>query len=159
MAEPLPVVCRAERLELDKIPPPARILYVYWHRLRQKAGALPRASEIDTAQLRDCVSRLCLMEPAPGGTDFVYRACGRSLQRRMGLRPVTRRVSACHPDDAAMRLLRDLRACLAEGEAQAFLVRDDPMLPGVRFVDLLLPLADEQGRPAMVLAYRHMPGN
>ncbi|WP_207457291.1 hypothetical protein [Azospirillum sp. SYSU D00513] len=157
-AAPEPVICRSDRLELDRIPPAAQILHAYWLRLRQKRGALPRAAEIDTAQLRDGLPRLALLEPVPGSFDFVYRSCGRSLQRRMGLRPAARLVSACHPADAALRLQRDLRACLAEGDAQAFLVRDDPMLPGVRFVDLLLPLADADGRPAMVLAYRHVPG-
>jgi hypothetical protein len=157
-AEAEPIACRADPLDLDKVPPQARILHTHWLRLRQKRGVLPRPQDIDTAQIRECVSRLCLLEPVPGAPDFTYRACGRSLQRRLGARPIARRVSECHPADAAQRLLRDLDACLAAGEPLAFLVQGDPIQPGARFVDLLLPLADDQGRPAMLLAYRHVPG-
>ena len=155
--EPEPAGCRSTPLDIDKVPPQARILYGYWHRLKQQAKALPAASALDTAQIRECVSRLALLAPAGDG-DFVYRACGRAVQRRLGLRPVTRAVSACHPAAAAERWLGDLRACLGDGEPRSLLVRDDPILPGARFVELLLPLADESGRPAFVLAYRHLPG-
>ena len=156
-AEAEPAVCRSEPLDIDKTPPQARILYIHWRRLRQP-GALPPARAIDTAQIRESVPRLCLMEPLRGGEDFVYRACGRALQRRLGRRPVPQPVSACHPGPAAERFSADLRACLEAGEPRSLLVRDDPMLPGVRFVELLLPLAGEDGRPACVLAYRHVPG-
>ncbi|MBP2313316.1 hypothetical protein [Azospirillum soli] len=154
-AEPPP--CRSELLDIDKSQPAARVLYVYWRRVKQ-TRAMPLAREIDTAQIRESVSRLCLMEPVRGGEDFVYRACGRAIQRRLGQRPVPRLVSACHPPQAAERFNADLRACLEKGEPRSLLVRDDPMLPGVRFVELLLPLAGEDGRPACVLAYRHVPG-
>lgn len=157
VAEPEPAVCRSDVLDIDKAPPQAHVLYIHWRRVRQQR-ALPRAREIDTAQIRECVSRLCLMEPLPGAADFLYRACGRAVQRRLGQRPVPRPVSACHPEDAAARFNADLRACLDAGEPRCVLVRDDPMLPGVRFVELLLPLAGEDGRPSCVLAYRHVPG-
>ena len=157
VAEPEPVVCRADLLDIDKSQPAARVLYIYWRRVKQQR-AMPMAHEIDTAQIRESVSRLCLMEPVRGGEDFIYRACGRALQRRLGLRPVPQLVSACHPGPAAERFNADLRACLESGEPRSLLVRDDPMLPGVRFVELLLPLAGEDGRPACVLAYRHVPG-
>ncbi len=150
-------ICSAAPLDVDKAPPGARQLYVHWHRKRGQRP-MPTAAEIDTAQIRDSVSRICLMAPAPGGADFVYRSCGRALQRRLGFRPAGRLVAACHPEEAARRFLTDLRACLASGEARCLLVRGDPILPGVRFVELLLPLADERGRPALVLAYRHVPG-
>lgn len=151
------VACRSEPLDIDKAPQAARVLYVYWRRVKQQR-AMPMAREIDTAQIRECVSRLCLMEPAPGGAEFVYRACGRAVQRRIGQRVVPSTVGACHPGSAGERFNADLRACLESGEPSCLLVRDDPMLPGVRFVELLLPLAGEDGRPARVLAYRHVPG-
>ena len=155
---PAPPVCRAEPLDLDKIPQIASLLYVHWRRVR-RGRPMPEARDIDTAQIRECVSRLCLMEPVRGGEDFLYRACGRAVQRRMGpQRAVPRLVGDCHPAEAAERFIADLRACLEAGEPRALLVRDDPMLPGARFVELLLPLADEDGRPACVLAYRHVPG-
>ncbi len=154
---PEPVVCRSEPLDIDQTPQAARVLHVYWRRVKQQR-ALPMAREMDTAQLREWVPRLCLMEPVDGGADFLYRACGRAVQRKMGRRPVPLRVSACHPADAAERFNADLRACLESGQPRSLLVRDDPMLPGVRFVELLLPLAGEDGRPACVLAYRHLPG-
>ncbi|MBP2295125.1 PAS domain-containing protein [Azospirillum rugosum] len=155
--EPEPVVCRSDVLDIDQTPQAARVLYVYWRRVRQQR-TMPLAREMDTAQLRECVPRLCLMEPVDGGADFLYRACGRAVQRKMGRRPVPLRVSACHPADAAERFNADLRACLESGQPRSLLVRDDPMLPGVRFVELLLPLAGDDGRPACVLAYRHVPG-
>lgn len=155
--EPEPAVCRSEPLDIDQTPQAARVLHVYWRRVKQQR-ALPLAREMDTAQLREWVPRLCLMEPVDGGADFLYRACGRAVQRRLGRRPVPLRVSACHPADAAERFNADLRACLESGQPRSLLVRDDPMLPGTRFVELLLPLAGEDGRPACVLAYRHVPG-
>jgi hypothetical protein len=156
--EPEPEGCRATPLDIDKVPAQARILYGYWHRLKLQHKALPAASDLDTAQIRECVSRLALLAPVDEGADFVYRACGRAIQRRLGMRPVTRTVSASHPAPAAERWLADLRACLAEREPRSLLVKDDPILPAARFVELLLPLADETGRPAFVLAYRHLPG-
>ncbi|WP_448202542.1 hypothetical protein [Azospirillum sp. sgz302134] len=154
---PEPAVCRAEPLDIDKTPPAAGLLYIHWRRARQQR-AMPLAREIDTAQIREAVPRVCLMEPVDGGADFLYRACGRAVQRRLGQNPVPRLVSACHPDHAAERFTADLRACLESGEPRCLLVRDDPMLPGVRFVELLLPLAGDDGHPAFVLAYRHVPG-
>ncbi|HYG87094.1 MAG TPA: hypothetical protein VD978_12620 [Azospirillum sp.] len=155
---PEPESCRSTPLDIDQVPPQARILYGYWHRLKAKRKALPAAAELDTAQIRECVSRLSLLSPVADGSDFIYRACGRAVQRRLGSRPVAKPVSVCHPAPAAERWLTDLRACLAEGEPKSFVVRDDPLLPGARYVELLLPLADESGRPAFVLAYRHLPG-
>lgn len=155
--EPEPAVCRSEPLDIDQTPQAARVLHIYWRRVKQQR-ALPMAHELDTAQLREWVPRLCLMEPVDGGADFLYRACGRAVQRRLGRRPVTLRVSDCHPADAAERFNADLRACLESGEPRSLLVRDDPMLPGTRFVELLLPLAGDDGLPASVLAYRHLPG-
>ncbi len=154
---PVPAVCRSEPLDLDQIPQIASLLYVHWRRVL-RGRPMPEARDIDTAQIRECVSRLCLMEPVRGGGDFLYRACGRAVQRRIGQRAVPRPVGDCHPAEAAERFTADLRACLETGEPRALLVRDDPMLPGGRFVELLLPLADEDGRPARVLAYRHVPG-
>ncbi|HYD67042.1 hypothetical protein [Azospirillum sp.] len=149
--------CSAAPLDIDKVPPQARVLHTYWTRLKRQRP-MPGAREVDTAQVRDCVARLALLEPIGGGADFVYRACGKALAKRLGQRPVSRLVSACHPEDAAARWLDDLRACLEEGAPRSLLVRDDPILPGQKFVELLLPLADDQGRPAFVLAYRHLPG-
>ena len=157
LPEPEAPTCRADSLDIDMAPPAAGRLYVHWRRIRQQR-AMPQAREIDTAQIRDCVTRLCLMEPVEGGGDFLYRACGRAVQRRIGQRAVPRLVSALHADHAAERFNADLRACLESGEPRCLLVRDAPMLPGVRFVELLLPLAGEDGRPACVLAYRHVPG-
>ncbi|CAO3376416.1 hypothetical protein [Azospirillum argentinense] len=154
---PAPPVCRSEPLDLDQIPQIASLLYVHWRRVL-RGRAMPEARDIDTAQIRECVPRLCLMEPLRGGEDFLYRACGRAVQRRIGQRAVPRPVSDCHPAEAAERFNADLRACLEAGEPRGLLVRDDPMLPGARFVELLLPLADEDGRPACVLAFRHVPG-
>lgn len=152
-----PPLCRADPLDVDQTPQ-VRVLYTHWLRLRRKRP-LPLAVEIDTAQVRESVPRICLMEPTADGTDFVYKSCGRALQRRLAMRPTTRRVSECHPEQAAQRWLADLRACLESGEPRCLMVRDDPMLPGVRFVELLLPLADEEGGKATrVLAYRHVPG-
>ncbi len=71
---------------------------------------------------------------------------------------VSRPVGDCHPAEAAERFNADLRTCPETGEPRGLLVRDDPMLPGARFVELLLPLSDEDGRPARVLAFRHVPG-
>jgi len=157
--EPEPEGCRATPLDIEQVPPQARILYAYWLKLKTQRKALPAAFELDTAQIRECVSRLALLAPLGDGADFVYHACGRAIQRRLGIqRPVTRTVTACHPEAAAERWLADLRGCLADGEARSLLVKDDPILPGARFVELLLPLADEDGRPAFVLAYRHFPG-
>ncbi|QCN95975.1 hypothetical protein D3093_12290 [Azospirillum argentinense] len=154
---PAPPVCRSEPLDLEQIPQIASLLYVHWRRVR-RGRAMPEARDIDTAQIRECVPRLCLMEPLRGGEDFLYRACGRAVQRRIGQRAVPRPVSGCHPAEAAARFNADLRACLEMGEPRGLLVRDDPMLPGARFVELLLPLSDEDGRPARVLAFRHVPG-
>ncbi|AWK87565.1 PAS domain-containing protein [Azospirillum thermophilum] len=158
VAEAEPPPCRADLLDVDKTPPQVRVLYAHWLRVKRKRP-LPLAHEIDPAQMRESVARLCLMEPVAGGADFVYRACGRALQRRLGRRVVTHSVTALHPAQAAARWLADLRACLESGEPRCLLVRDDPMLPGTRFVELLLPLADVEGGPATrVLAYRHVPG-
>ncbi|CAO3423597.1 hypothetical protein [Azospirillum doebereinerae] len=155
-AEP-PPPCRADPLDVDQTPQ-VRVLYTHWLRLRRKR-AIPLATEIDTAQVRETVPRICLMEPTADGADFVYKSCGRALQRRLSMRPTTRLVTECHPEQAAQRWLGDLRACLDSGEPRCLMVRDDPMLPGVRFVELLLPLADvEGGRATRVLAYRHVPG-
>lgn len=149
--------CRADPLDVDQTPQ-VRVLYTHWLRLKRKR-AIPLVREIDTAQIRETVPRICLMEPTADGTDFVYKSCGRALQRRLALRPTTRRVTECHPPQAAQRWLADLRACLESGEPRCLMVRDDPMLPGTRFVELLLPLADEDGGKATrVLAYRHVPG-
>lgn len=156
-AEPIDLVCRSTPLEVDKAPPQVRVLHAHWHRVKQQRG-MPMAREMDTAKFRDCVGRLCLLERTADGSDFVYRACGRAIQRRLDQRAVTRTLGACHPAEAAERLRADLAACLADGRAVCQLVRNDPLVPGVRFVELLLPLADGTGRPAMVLAYRHVPG-
>lgn len=159
VAESADTVCRATPLDIDRAPAQAHILYAHWRRQRGKRP-LPTMRDIDPAQVRDCVSRICLLEPVAGGADFLYRACGRGVQRRMGRgpRPVSRAVSACHPSEAAARFVADLAACLRDGEPRCLLVRNDPLLPEQRFVELLLPLAGEDGRPAMVLAYRHVPG-
>lgn len=155
-AEP-PPPCRADPLDVDQTPQ-VRVLYTHWLRLRRKR-ALPLAVEIDTAQVRETVPRICLMEPTADGSDFIYKSCGRALQRRLAMRPTTRRVTECHPEQAAQRWLADLRACLDSGEPRCLMVRDDPMLPGLKFVELLLPLADvDGGKATRVLAYRHVPG-
>ncbi|MBP2300026.1 hypothetical protein [Azospirillum picis] len=152
-----PPPCRADPIDVEQSPQ-VRSLYTHWLRLKRKRR-MPLAVEIDTAQVRESVPRIALMEPTADGGDFVYKSCGRALQRRLEGRPVTRRVSECHPEQAARRWLSDLRACLESGEPRCLLVRDDPMLPGAKFVELLLPLADEEGGPATrVLAYRHVPG-
>ena len=153
-----PEGCRAAPLDIDKVPPQARILYAHWQRLKAQRKALPASSDLDTAQIRESVSRLALLVPAATGGDFVYRACGRALQRRLGARVLLKTVSAVHPAAAAERWLADLRTCLDTAEPMSLLVKDDPILPGARFVELLLPLADETGRAAFVLAYRHLPG-
>lgn len=150
-----PLLCRSTPLDIEQIPPAARVLYSYWHRLK-KQRAMPAAHEIDTAQLRDCVSRLSLM--APDGDDFVYRSCGKAVQKRLTVRAVCRRVRALHPEEAAERWLADLRACFTEGVVKSHLVRNDPLLPNNRYVEVLLPLADARGNTAFVLAYRHLPG-
>ncbi|WP_029007750.1 PAS domain-containing protein [Azospirillum halopraeferens] len=150
-------VCSSVPLDVDKAPPQARILYTYWRRLRQQRR-MPAAVDIDTGHIRDCVSRLALLEATADGGDFVYRACGRGLLRRMGFRPVGRPVTACHAPEAADRWLVDLRACLAGAEPRCVLVRNDPLLPEGRYVELLLPLTDRHGRPGLVMAYRHLPG-
>lgn len=157
VAEAPDIRCRSTPLEFDKAPPQARVLYAHWHRVKQQRG-MPMAREMDTARFRDCVGRICLLERAGGGDDFVYRACGRTIQRRLDQRAVTRTLAACHPAEAAGRLRADLDACLAQGRALCHVVHNDPMVPGARFIELLLPLADETGRPASVLAYRHVPG-
>lgn len=155
-AEP-PPPCRADPLDVEQTPQ-VRVLYTHWLRLKRKR-AIPLATEIDTAQVRETVPRVCLMEPTADGLDFVYKSCGRALQRRLPMRPTTRRVTECHPEQAAQRWLADLRACLESGEPRCLMVRDDPMLPGLRFVELLLPLADvDGGKATRVLAYRHVPG-
>lgn len=160
---PAPVValppppCRADPLDVEQTPQ-VRVLYTHWLRLRRKR-AIPLATEIDTSQVRETVPRVCLMAPTEDGTDFVYASCGRALQRQLAMRPTTRRVTDCHPEQAAQRWLHDLRACLDSGEPRCLMVRDDPMLPGKTFVELLLPLADVAGGKATrVLAYRHVPG-
>lgn len=149
--------CRSELLDIDKTPPQVHLLFLHWRKLRRDRP-LPMMTELDTAQIRDTITRLCLMEPVDDGDDFLYRSCGRAIQRRMGFRPVMRLVSDCHLVEAAVRFNDDLRACLDRGEPRCLLVRDDPILPGKRFVELLLPLAGPDGRPATVLAYRHFPG-
>jgi hypothetical protein len=148
--------CHATPVDIDKAPQALQVVYGHWHRLKQDRR-FPAASEIDTAQVREAVARLCLL--APEGGEFVYRACGRAILRRLTVRPVGKRVSDCHPAEAAARFNADLKACLDRGEALCRLVRNDPMLPpGQRFIELLLPLADAAGRRAFVLAYRHVPG-
>lgn len=150
--------CRADAIDVDQVPPQVRIIYTHWLRLKRKRP-MPLTHEIDPSQVRESVPRLCLLEPVDGGRDFTYRACGRALQRRLAERAVTRTVTALHPAQAAERWLSDLRICLESGEPRCLLVRDDPMLPGLRFVELLLPLAEEEGGKATrVLAYRHVPG-
>lgn len=152
-----PPPCRADVIDVEQTPQ-VRILYTHWLRLKRKRR-MPLAREIDTAQVRESVPRIALMEPTADGGDFVYKSCGRALQRRLAGRPTTKRVTDCHPEQAAQRWLSDLRACLESGEPRCLLVRDDPMLPGAKFVELLLPLADVEGGPATrVLAYRHVPG-
>lgn len=152
------VPCTADVIDIDRLPPQVRIIYTHWLRLKRKRP-MPLAHEIDPSQVRETVPRLCLMEPVEGGRDFLYRACGRALQRRLAQRAVPRTVTALHPEQAAQRWLSDLRLCLESGEPRCLLVRDDPMLPGVRFVEMLLPLAEEEGGKATrVLAYRHVPG-
>jgi hypothetical protein len=150
-------VCRSETIDIDKTPPSVRHLHVYWRRLRG-TGRMPPASVVDTGHVRDCVPRLCLLEPAGGGGDFVYRACGRAIQRELGLRPVGHLVTACLPPVAAERWLADLNACLAAGDARCLLVRDDPTMAGQRYTELLLPLADDHGVGRYVLAFRHLSG-
>lgn len=155
--EPDSLRCRSTPLDIEQTPPPARVLFSYWHRLK-KQRPMPAAHEMDTAQLRDCVSRLSLMAPAPDGDDFIYRSCGRAVQRRLAVRAVCRRVRDLHPAEAAERWLADLRACFTEGVVKSHLVRNDPLLPGNRYVEVLLPLADARGNTVFVLAYRHLPG-
>ena len=156
---PAPVLpgCRSELLDIDKTPSQVTLLFLHWRKLRRDRP-LPLMTDLDTAQFRVAISRLCLMEPVDDGDDFLYRSCGRAIQRRLGFRPLMRRVRDCHPLEAAERFSNDLRACLDRGEPRCLLVRDDPILPGRSFVELLLPLAGEDGRPATVLAYRHFPG-
>ncbi|PWC54528.1 hypothetical protein [Azospirillum sp. TSO22-1] len=156
--EPEPDGRRTEPLDIDKVPPAARVLVAHWQRLKAQLKALPASWDLDTAQIREAVPRLALLVPVDGGRDFLYRACGRAIQRRLGTRPVMKTVSALHPEAAAERWLVDLKACLDGGEPVSLLVKGDPILPGSRFVEVLLPLADESGRPASVLAYRHLPG-
>lgn len=147
--------CRSTPLDVDKTPPTAQVLYGHWHRLKQDRR-FPAATEIDTAQVREAVARLCLLAPENG--DFVYRACGRAVQRRLGMRVVCKTLADCHPPEAAERFRADVKSCLDSGEPRCHLVRNDPLLPGNKFVELLLPLADETGTAAFVLAYRHVPG-
>lgn len=159
---PAPESCASTPLELDRIPPVAGVLFSYWRRLKGERGA-PAASEMDTAHLRDSLARLCLFAPAansgdPACGDFIYRACGRAVRRRLDTRPVGRRLTECHDADSAARLAADLRACLDAVRPMAALVRGDPLLPGQKYVELLLPLTDAAGRPAMVLAWRNVPG-
>lgn len=154
---PAPEPCASAPLELDRIPPVAGVLLSYWRRLAADRPA-PAATEINTAHLRDSLSRLCLLAPVGDGGDFVYRACGRAVRRRLDLRPAGRRLTECHDAESAARLAADLRACLAAVRPMAALVRGDPLLPGQKYVELLLPLTDAAGRPAMVLAWRNVPG-
>lgn len=148
--------CRSAPLDIDKAPPQARVLYAHWRRARGERP-LPAASDLDTAQMRDAVARLCLFLPdAAGG--YRYRACGRAVQRRLEVRTLARTVAECHPSAAAARLVADLDACRRTGEPLCLLVANDPILPGQRFVELLLPLAGEGGGAGSVLAYRHLPG-
>ena len=68
-----------------------------------------------------------LMEPVGSGEDFLYRACGRAVQRRIGQRAVPQLVSALHPDRAAERFNADLRAEHPNGDQRpmvSVLVRD-----------------------------------
>lgn len=154
---PAPEPCASAPLELDRIPPVAGVLLSYWRRVAGDRPA-PMATEINTAHLRDSLSRLCLLAPVGEGGDFVYRACGRAVRRRLDLRPAGRRLTECHDADSAARLATDLRACLDAVRPMAALVRGDPLLPGQKYVELLLPLTDAAGRPAMVLAWRNVPG-
>lgn len=154
---PTPEPCASAPLELDRIPPVAGVLLSYWRRVAGDRPA-PMATEINTAHLRDSLSRLCLLAPVGDGGDFVYRACGRAVRRRLDLRPAGRRLTECHDADSAARLAADLRACLNAVRPMAALVRSDPLLPGQKYVELLLPLTDAAGRPAMVLAWRNVPG-
>lgn len=154
---PAPEPCASTPLELDRIPPVAGVLLSYWRRIAGDRPA-PTATEINTAYLRDSLSRLCLLAPAGDGGDFVYRACGRAVRRRLDLRPAGRRLTECHDADSAARLAADLRACLAAARPMAALVRGDPLSPSHKYVELLLPLTDAAGRPAMVLAWRNVPG-
>ena len=149
--------CASAALELDRIPPVAGVLLSYWRRVAGDRRA-PAATEINTAHLRDSLSKLCLLAPVGDGGDFVYRACGRAVRRRLDLRPAGRRLTECHDADSAARLAADLRACLDAVRPMAALVRGDPLLPGQKYVELLLPLTDAAGRPAMVLAWRNVPG-
>lgn len=154
---PAPEACFSTPLDPEQTPPMAIVLHNYWRRLKGERP-MPAATEINTAQLRDCISRLCLFAAAADGEDFEYRACGRAVRRRLELRPAGRRLTECHDPAAARRLAGDLRACLDDGAARAVLVRGDSLLPGQKYVELLLPLSDRGGRPAFVLAYRNVPG-
>lgn len=156
-------VCAAVSLDIDKAPPQARVLFMHWRRVKGQRP-LPAAHDIDTAQIRDAVPRLSLFVPGGGGPSggpdggFVYRTCGRAVQRRLALHAPGRALADCHPPEAAARLGADLARCLSGGEPLCHTVRNDPLVPGTRFVEVLLPLADADGRAAFVLAYRHVPG-
>lgn len=156
---PIPPVelCDSTPLDFDKVPPTALVLLNYWRRLKGDR-ALPAAAEINTAALRDTLTKLSLFAPAADGQGFEYRACGRAVRRRLEIRPAGRRVEECHDPDSAARLNADLRACLADSAARAVLVRGDKLLPGQKFVELFLPLSDPRGAPAFVLAWRNVPG-
>lgn len=154
---PAPEACASTPLELDRVPPMAGVLLSYWRRVKGDRAA-PGATELDTAHLRDSLARLCLFERAADGGDFVYRACGRAVRRRLDARPAGLRLADCHDEGSAARLAADLRACLDAVRPMAALVRGDPLLPGQKYVELLLPLAGADGRPAMVLAWRNVPG-
>lgn len=117
---------------------------------------MPAARDLETPQLRDAVSRLCLLRLSGG--DFVYLTRGRAIAKRVTVRAARETLAECHGPVEAERLRAELRACLETGEPRCLLVRDDPIQPGGRFAELYLPLADETGAAAMVLLYRHLPG-
>jgi len=148
---------RSLPIEIDKAPQPAQAVYAHWHRLKQEAG-FPPARVFDPSQVRAAVPRLALLISTPDGADFVYRACGKAIARCLPGRPVGKRLGDCHPPEAAALLRADASACLGRGAPICQLIRRDPIAPGVRFVELLLPLADENKRAAFVLLYRHLPG-
>jgi hypothetical protein len=150
-------LCDSTLLDFDKIPPTALVLLNYWRRLKGDR-AMPAATEINTAALRDTLTKLSLFAPAADGQGFEYRACGRAVRRRLEVRPAGRQLTECHDADSAARLTADLRACLTDGAARAVLVRGDKLLPGQKFVELFLPLSDSRGAPALVLAWRNVPG-
>lgn len=157
VAVPPPEGCVSAPLALDRIPPMAGVLLSYWRRVKGDRP-MPAATEINTAHLRDSLARLCLFAPAADGQDFEYRACGRAVRRRLDLHPAGLTIGACHDAAGGARLSADVKDCFEAGTERALLVRGDPMLPGQKFVELLLPLAGADGKMAFVLAWRNVPG-